>query len=88
MYVDGLESFGVDGLFELVERGESFEVIDDGVVIREWDDRVGMKMDVDVLVIEDVLDLGWNGLSGWTSLMRLEAISSCRMKSLVLMMTR
>ena len=41
-YMDGLESFGVDGSFELMKGDEPSEIVDDGVVIVERDDRVGM----------------------------------------------
>ena len=41
-YMDGLESFGVDGSFELMKGDESLEIVDDGVVIVERNDRVGM----------------------------------------------
>lgn len=40
--MDGLESFGVDGSFELMKGDEPFEIVDDGVVVVERDDRVGM----------------------------------------------
>ena len=40
--MDGLEYFGVDGSFELMKGDEPFEIVDDGVVIVERDDRVGM----------------------------------------------
>ena len=38
-YMDGLESFGS---FELMKGDEPFEIVDDGVVVVERDDRVGM----------------------------------------------
>ena len=41
-YMDGLESFGVDGSFELMKGDEPFEIVDDGVVVVERADRVGM----------------------------------------------
>ena len=41
-YMDGLESFGVDGSLEWMKGDEPFEIVDDGVVIVERDDRVGM----------------------------------------------
>lgn len=86
--MNGLESSVVNGSFELMEGDESFEIVDDGIVIVERDDRIGMEIDLDVSVLKDVLNLEWRERRDWTSWMRLEAISSCRMKSFVLMMIR
>lgn len=39
---------GLGSLFELMEGEESLEIVDDGIVVVEWDDVVGMKVDVNV----------------------------------------
>lgn len=39
-FLDGLESLLLDGSFELMEGDESLEVVDDGVVVVEWNDVV------------------------------------------------
>ena len=39
-FLYGLESLLLDGSFELMERDESLEVVDDGVVVVEWNDVV------------------------------------------------
>ena len=39
-FLDGLESLLLDGSFELMERDESLEIVDDGVVVVEWNDVV------------------------------------------------
>ena len=40
--MEGVESFGVDGSFELVKGDESLEIVDDGVVVVERDDGIGV----------------------------------------------